>query len=67
MKSPMKSSLRSPLKSSDPDIQGSWPALLRAAKAARKLARVTGSPFYVLKNGRIADVNRSPRRRAKKK
>ncbi len=49
------------VKSSDPDIRGVLPALRRAAKAARKLAEDTGTPFYVLKNGRVVNLN--PRKR----
>jgi len=45
------------VQSNDPDIVGSLPALRRAARAARKLARQTGTPFYVLKAGRVVDMN----------
>ena len=46
------------MKSKDADIRGSLPALRRAARAARRLARATGTPFYVLKAGRVVDLNR---------
>lgn len=45
----------------DPDLRGSLPALRRAARAARKRSRTLGSPFYVMKKGRIVDLNRTPR------
>jgi fatty acid desaturase len=51
--------MKSKIKSRDPDIRGSLPALRRAARAARKLSRDTNTPFYVMKNGRIVDLNRS--------
>jgi hypothetical protein len=41
----------------DPDILGSFAALKRAAKVARKLAEQTGTPFYVLEGGRIVNLN----------
>jgi hypothetical protein len=42
---------------SDTDITGSLPALRRAAKAARELAVATGTPFFVIENGRIVNLN----------
>ncbi|HOI56412.1 MAG TPA: hypothetical protein PLP01_14285 [Phycisphaerae bacterium] len=43
--------------SSDPDIRASWPALLRAARRAQRLALATGTPLYVLKNGKVVNLN----------
>ncbi len=40
-----------------PDLAGSFPALKRAAAAARQLSLDTGTPFYVFKNGRVVDLN----------
>jgi hypothetical protein len=51
----MKSKVK--IDSPDPDIRGSWPALKRAAKKARALSIATGTPFYVMQNGRIVDLN----------
>jgi len=48
--------------SNDPDIRGSLSALRRAARSARKLARATGTPFYVLKKGRVVDLNAPARK-----
>jgi hypothetical protein len=45
------------INSTDPDILGSLPAMRRAAKRAWKLAKSTGTPFYVLKDGRVTDLN----------
>jgi len=53
------------MSSTDPDILGSLPAMKRAAKAARRLAEATGTPLYVIKKGRIVDLN-APRKRAAK-
>jgi hypothetical protein len=46
--------------SSDPDIVGSFPALRRAARAARKLGEQTGTPVYVLEGGRVVNINPVP-------
>ena len=50
--------------SSDPDIVASLPALRRAAQAARRLAKRTGTALYVLQGGRVVDINPIERRRA---
>ena len=55
------------IKSTDPDIIGSFPALRRAAKAARALAIRTGTPFYVWKDGKIVNLNPVRRKRARGK
>jgi hypothetical protein len=41
-------------------------ALRRAAKEALELAKRTGPPCYVLKNGKIVDIARSKTSRARK-
>ena len=45
------------IKSKDPDIVGSFAALRRAAVAARRLGRQTGTPVYVLRGGRVVNIN----------
>jgi hypothetical protein len=52
--------------STDPDILGSLPALRRAALAARRLAKATGTPLYVMKNGRIVNLMAGNGKRRKK-
>jgi len=47
----------------DPDILGSLPALRRSARAARRLAEQTGTPFYVWKDGRVVNLNPAGRKR----
>lgn len=42
--------------SKDPDIIASAKALRRAAKRALELGRQTGTPVYVLKQGKIVDI-----------
>jgi hypothetical protein len=42
--------------SPDPDIRGVWPALLRAARRARKLAESTGTPLYLMRDGKVVDA-----------
>jgi hypothetical protein len=41
----------------DSDLSGAGKALERAAARARRLAEETTTPFYVLKSGRIVDLN----------
>jgi hypothetical protein len=48
--------------SRDPDIINSFKALRRAARAARKLSLEMGTPFYVMKDGKIVDLNRARKR-----
>jgi len=47
---------RSTKPSKDPDILSSAKALRRAAKRALELGRQTGTPVYVLKQGKIVDI-----------
>ena len=53
--------------SKDPDIQASGKALRRAARRARELGVQTGTPVYVMQNGRIIDLTRQKQRRVKTK
>ena len=48
--------------SRDPDIINSFKALRRAARAARKLSLETGTPFWVMKDGKVVDLNRAEKR-----
>jgi len=49
--------MKGKLKSKDPDILGSLPAMRRAAVAARKLAETTGTPVYILRDGVVTNLN----------
>ncbi len=51
------------IKSNDPDILASLPALKRAARRAKAKAKATGTPLYVLKNGKLTDLNSSKAKR----
>ena len=51
----------------DPDIRGSWPAMVRAAKRARKEAIAAGTPFYVVQDGRLVNLNPRKRKKARRK
>ena len=51
----------------DGEIEGELAALKRAAKAARKLAHVTKTPFWVMKNGRMVDLCSNGRSNRKSK
>lgn len=47
---------RQPILPNDPDLQGATIALKRAARRARELAKRTGTPCWVMRNGRIVDA-----------
>ena len=49
--------------SKDPDIIGSEAALRRAAKRALQIGLETGTPVYVLIDGKIADLTKRHRRK----
>jgi hypothetical protein len=48
--------------SKDPDIIASEAALRRAAKRALQIGLETGTPVYVLENGKIVDLTKRYRR-----
>jgi hypothetical protein len=54
---------RKPRAVTDPDLAGVLPALRRAAAAAWRLAVETGTPFYVIENGRVVDRNAARKKR----
>jgi hypothetical protein len=47
---------RPPILPNDPDLQGATIALKRAARHARELAERTGTPCWVMRNGKIVDA-----------
>jgi len=51
--------------SKDPDIVASEAALRRAAKRALQIGLETGTPVYVLENGKIVDLTKRYRRKPK--
>jgi len=51
--------------STNPDIIASAKALRRAARRALEIGRRTGTPVYVLKNGRIVDLTQQKLKRAR--
>ena len=63
----MSELLRKKFNITDPDILGSWPALKRAAKAAWKLSKETGTPFYVWQDGKVVDLNPVKRKKGVKR
>ncbi len=56
---------RSAANSKDPIILASAKALRRAARRALEIGKKTGTPVYVLQEGRIVDLTRPPRKRKK--
>jgi hypothetical protein len=55
------------MNSKDPDIIASEKALRRAARRALQIGLQTGTPVYVIKKGKIVDLTKQPRRKAKTK
>jgi hypothetical protein len=53
--------------SKDPDIIASEKALRRAAKRALEIGLQTGTPVYVIKDGKIVDLTKEYRRKAKRR
>jgi hypothetical protein len=53
---------RAVCQSKDPDILASMAALRRAARAALRKGIETGTPVWVMKNGRMIDLARETRR-----
>jgi hypothetical protein len=43
----------------DPDLDGVLPALRRAPRRAKQLAQQTGTPFWVMRKGKIVNLNPS--------
>ena len=39
----------------DPDIRGVGPALCRAAKAARRIAKATNTPLIIWEHGKVVE------------
>ena len=52
--------------SKDPDIIASEKALRRAARRALEIGLQTGTPVYVIKRGKIVDLTKEYRRKAKR-
>lgn len=55
------------MRSKDPDIIASYAALRRAAKRALQIGLETRTPVYVLEGGKIVDLTRRYRRKARKR
>ena len=51
----------------DPDLAKGLSALKRAAAAAWRLSIDTGTPFYVIENGRVVDRNAAGKKRVPKR
>lgn len=52
-----------PRNSKDSDIIASLPALRRAAKRALQLGIETGTPVWVMKDGKMVDLTKQHRRK----
>lgn len=50
----------------DPDIRNSLPALRRAAKRALREGIETGTPVWVIQNGRMVDLTHSKYRKGRR-
>ena len=54
--------MKKKMQSIDPDFVGVLPALKRAAQDALKLGIQTRTPVYVMKNGKIVNINPNARK-----
>ncbi len=59
--------MRSKIESIDPEVVATLRALRRAAKRARRASQATRTPFWVMKNGRMVNLNPNAKRRRKAK
>ena len=57
---------KKPVGSKDPDLAGIEAALRRAAKRALQIGLETGTPVYVLEDGKIVDLTKRQRRKRKR-
>ncbi len=55
------------MNSKDPDIIASEKALRRAARRALQLGLQTGTPVYVMENGKIVDLTKQTCRKPRRK
>lgn len=51
------------LRSADPDLRRSWIAINQAARLARQIAKATGTPLYIMRKGKIVNLNAGARQR----
>ena len=57
--------IRKVIGSKDPDIINSFAALKRAARTALREGLETGTPVWVMKDGRMVDLTRGKRRKTR--
>jgi hypothetical protein len=51
----------------DPEIRRELRALRAAARDAKRLAEITGTPFIIVKNGRMIDLHKGRKQTAKQR
>jgi hypothetical protein len=51
----------------DADIRREMRALRKAARNAKRLAEITGTPFIIYKNGRLIDLHKGHKQTAKQR
>ncbi len=52
-------------KPTDPEVAATLRALRRASDRALRVSKATGTPFWVIKNGRMVNLNPNSKRRRK--
>ncbi len=57
--------MKNKAESTDPEVAATLRALRRASDRALRLSKATGTPFWVMKNGRMVNLNPKARRRRK--
>jgi hypothetical protein len=51
----------------DSDVRREMRALRKAARNAKRLAEITGTPFIIVKNGRMIDLHKGRKQTAKQR
>ncbi len=57
--------MKSKTKSTDPEVAATLRALRRAGKRAMRVSQATRTPFWVIKNGRMVNLNPKAKRHRK--
>jgi hypothetical protein len=58
--------MKQKIDSQDPEIRGALAALRRSAARARKLAEATGTPLWVMRDGKIININTKMKRKTQR-
>jgi hypothetical protein len=63
----MKAKVANPRPKITPEIRRELNALRAAARDARKLSEITGTPFWVMREGKLVNLNKGKKQTAKQR